>query len=313
MGEMSLLQDIRLALRLLWRTPSFTCIALLSIALSVGVVAVVFAAVKAVLIDPLPYARAGELVQIGADFETSDPSQSRGDWAFWNDAQEIIRRTRTLKSVGTYGNAIFDLAGDAATPPEALYGLRMSRASSHTWGHADAGSQHSCRRRRARPRECNDSELWIVEAPIQWGPERGWAHRQHRRPRLPCHRGDATGLQFSVAKAAAHTPSPYVEFWAAMQERPRGTTAGLGVVGRLRQGVSLHEAQQDLASIGAELKANPGHEPRSYTLEQASSRTEPWETQMNALRLLMAAALCFADRMRQCCEPDFSARVGPSA
>ena len=46
------------------RAPLPTTIAWLSIALSGGAAAVVFAGIKAVLIDPLPYARPPELVQI---------------------------------------------------------------------------------------------------------------------------------------------------------------------------------------------------------------------------------------------------------
>src|SRR5579872_3554724 len=49
---MSILQDIRLALRLLRRAPVPTGNALLSIALSVGATAVVFAAIKSALLDP---------------------------------------------------------------------------------------------------------------------------------------------------------------------------------------------------------------------------------------------------------------------
>ena len=65
---MSILQDIRLAFRLFGCNPVATAIALLSIALSVGATAVVFAAIKSVLIDPLAYARVEELVQIRSDF-----------------------------------------------------------------------------------------------------------------------------------------------------------------------------------------------------------------------------------------------------
>ncbi len=52
---MSILQDIRLAFRLFNRDRAGTGIALLSIALSVAATAVVFTAIKSVLIDPLPY------------------------------------------------------------------------------------------------------------------------------------------------------------------------------------------------------------------------------------------------------------------
>src|ERR1700720_3308198 len=122
---MSVLKDIRFAFRIFRGTPVPTGIALLSIALGVGATAVVFTAIKSVLIDPLPYARAGELVQFRTDFTNADPSH--GDWVFWNDTQELIRRTRTLESIGIYRNAVFDLAGDPSTPPEALYGLKVNR------------------------------------------------------------------------------------------------------------------------------------------------------------------------------------------
>ena len=89
-----MLRDLRLALRLFWHTPLLTSVALLSIALSVGATAVVFTAIKAVLFNPLPYAHPEQLVQFRTDFAKFEPSHS--DWALWNDAQEITRRTRTL-------------------------------------------------------------------------------------------------------------------------------------------------------------------------------------------------------------------------
>ena len=56
-----MLHDIRLAFRLMRRTPSVTAIALLSTALSVSATAIVFTAIKSVLLNPLPYARPAEL------------------------------------------------------------------------------------------------------------------------------------------------------------------------------------------------------------------------------------------------------------
>ena len=129
---MSVLRDIKLAFRLFWRSPGLTGIALVSIALSVGATAVVFAAVKSVLINPLPYARAGELVQIRTEFPRFAASHT--DWALWNDGQEIIRRTRTLASAGVYRNEILNLSADGSTPPEALYGLRASASLFPTLG-----------------------------------------------------------------------------------------------------------------------------------------------------------------------------------
>jgi hypothetical protein len=61
---MSMLQDIRIAFRFFSRAPAPTAIALLSIALSVGATAVVFAGIKSVLIDALPYAHPEQLALV---------------------------------------------------------------------------------------------------------------------------------------------------------------------------------------------------------------------------------------------------------
>jgi hypothetical protein len=80
--------------RLLRRTPSLTGTALLSTALSVGATAVVFTAIKAVLLNPLPYTRPTELVQLRTDF--AGAGGAHGDWVFWNDTQENQRAVRAL-------------------------------------------------------------------------------------------------------------------------------------------------------------------------------------------------------------------------
>ena len=129
-----MLQDVRLALRFFWRTPFVSALILVSIAFSTGATAVIFTAVKSVLIDPLPYARPSELVQLRTEFANFDPSQTHADFALGSDFKEIARRTRTLASLGAYGNALSNLAGDASTPPEALYGLRVSASLFPTLG-----------------------------------------------------------------------------------------------------------------------------------------------------------------------------------
>jgi predicted permease len=292
---MSVLQDIRLALRLCWRNPSFACIAVLSIILSVGATTVVFTAIKAVLINPLPYARPEELVQIRAEFANFDPSQSHSDWALPTDAREIIRRTGTLASVGTYGNIIFNLAGDSSSPPESLYGLRVSANLFTTLGVSPMLG------RNISPGE--DLSGHANEMILSYGL---WARRFNSDPRVIGRTVNVDGndcliigvmppeFNFPLRRQAVHTPSPYVEFWTPFRGNPDESSSGaIGVVARLRPGVTLAQARQDLASIGAALSREFPATNRDHTLRLGFLFDRTVGSARNSLLFLMGASLMF--------------------
>jgi len=57
--------DLRFGLRLLWRHPSFSILALLTLAFGIGANTAVFSLVRGVLMKPLPYNQPGQLVWFG--------------------------------------------------------------------------------------------------------------------------------------------------------------------------------------------------------------------------------------------------------
>lgn len=290
---MSILRDVRLAFRLFGRSPASTAIALLSIVLSVGATAVVFAAVKAVLLDPLPYAHPETLVQIRTEFPRMQ-EQAQGDWVFWNDAQELERRTRTLETVGVYRNSVFDLTGDAATPPEALYGLKV------TAGLFPALGVSPMLGRNILPEE--DRPGRPEEMILSYGL---WVRRFHADRRIVGRTVTVNGhaclilgvmppnFNFPLRRAAAHTPSPYVEFWAPLSTTPGARQGGMGAVARLRPGVSIAQARQDLAGISQALAHDFPATNRDKMLTMNFLRDRSVGMAANGLWLLMAAALLF--------------------
>ncbi len=63
----NLLLDIRFALRMLYRSPGFSLIAITTIALGVGATTAIYSVIDATLLHPLPYSHPGELVRLEAN------------------------------------------------------------------------------------------------------------------------------------------------------------------------------------------------------------------------------------------------------
>ena len=192
--------------------------------------------------------------------------QSSGDWVFWNDAQEMIRRTRTLESVGIYRNAVFDLAGDSIAPPEALYGLKVTASLFPTLGVSPM------RGRNILPEETEPGHadvmilsygLWVRR--FHADPRRGGPDRHGERPRLPGDRRDAARLQLPAApRGGSHALAVRRVLGAAGPRVPALVRAAQGVVARLRPRVSVAQARQDIAFDRRRAGAGiPGHESRS--------------------------------------------------
>src|SRR5580692_9687838 len=63
----ALAQDIRFALRTLWKTPAFTAIALLALGLGIGANSAIFTVVNSVLLNPLPFPQPEQICQLYTD------------------------------------------------------------------------------------------------------------------------------------------------------------------------------------------------------------------------------------------------------
>src|SRR5438874_6520298 len=78
-----LLQDVRFSLRMLWKSPGFAAIVVLTIALGIGATTAIFSVVDATLLKPLPYSHPEELISIESDLpgiNAHDVGMSQPEW-----------------------------------------------------------------------------------------------------------------------------------------------------------------------------------------------------------------------------------------
>ena len=92
-------QDVRWAVRSLRRAPSFTIVAILTLALGIGANTAIFSVVNGVLLEPLPFPQSHQLVYITSQFPTLGFDQFPVDAA---EYLELRERNRSFQDVGAY-------------------------------------------------------------------------------------------------------------------------------------------------------------------------------------------------------------------
>ena len=90
-------QDVRFGLRMLRKSPGFTCVAVLTLALGIGANSAIFTVVDAVVLRPLPASRPDRLVRL-------DVKSPQGVDAYFSypDYDDIRQQVRSFSGVAVY-------------------------------------------------------------------------------------------------------------------------------------------------------------------------------------------------------------------
>ena len=252
------LQDCQHSARILRREPGFASIVILAIALTIGANTLMFSVVDHVLLRPLPFPDPDRLVLISGELEPGQRMMvSPLNFAEWRAQSE------SFTDMGAEIAASFDLLGGAY--PEHLPGRLASASLFHTLG---VQPQLGRMFRPEEERYGNDHVLLISD--------HLWRRHFHGDPRvlgstlkLRKNGGDGArytivGILPSVPQSARCDPCRSVDAHVPRQpELSNRRAGGATVIARLRTGVSIRAATQEMSAVAATLarqfpKANRG-------------------------------------------------------
>jgi predicted permease len=284
----TLLRDFRTALRTLAHTRVFTTAALCTLALGIGATAAVFSVADAVLLRPLPYAEADRLVLVWGDNPRSGYADLPLSLPNFVDAERAQRSFDGMAVWTTDVRSRFDLTG-GDVPEEVQYGVASARLFSLLGVaplHGTLFTPDDDRRETARG--------VVVSARL-------WARRFGASRDVAGKRLVLNGVPYAVVGvlppgfAFVRAPEP-PDVWLPLGLDPfadrvyaRGANA-LGVVARLRPGVSAARAQEDLTRVAAGLALSEPRFNRGWSLRVVPLREQYARAVRPALGMMLATA-----------------------
>src|SRR5438874_212467 len=118
-----MLNDIRYGLRQLIKHPAFTIIAIVTLALGIGANTAIFSVVNAVLLKPLPFPEADQLIAVGMT-DIRQKGQTELNSLSYPDFFDFRDQNRTLASSALYRDRTFALSSEEGAT--SLHGVKVS-------------------------------------------------------------------------------------------------------------------------------------------------------------------------------------------
>ena len=238
-------QDLRFALRTLIKRPGFALVAILTLALGIGANTAIFSVVNAVLLRPLPWSDAEQLMFVNAT-RSGEPQQGVAylDYLDWR------RENTTFQELGVIRGQSVNLTGGET--PDRLFGTFASASVLKLLGATTS-----------QGRLFTEVETEVgTKQPVAVVNDAAWRARFGARPDFVGSTIVLNGQPFTVIgimRPGFEGPQGTPDVWLPIGYYPnkgdlelRGR-GGVAVVGRLKAGVSRERAQADMDVIAARI------------------------------------------------------------
>ena len=242
------LRDVRYGLRLLVKSPGFSTVALLTLAIGIGATTAMFSVVNGVLLRPLPFKDPGRLVLIKERLPKLVPRPVTIR-AF--DVDKYERENTSFESVAGYLPTDFDLTGHGM--PQKVAGLRTGGSLFSL-----LGVEPLLGRGFTAKDDHPDSYLAVVSYRFwkqQLGGARDVIGQTISLDRKPYQVVGVMPQDFSFPLRADTPPDVWVPMGFTPEElQPSASSFAYGALARLRAGVTMAQAQSDVGRIGYEIE-----------------------------------------------------------
>jgi len=246
----TILQDIRYGLRTLRKSPTFTVVAVLALALGIGAATAIFSVVHGVLLSSLPYPAADRLAMVYVHFSPQNAEHgtlSIADYLDWK------AQNRDFEHPEIFRQSFFDVTG--GKEPEQVQGALVTAGFFSTLqvqpflGRALLSGEDAA----TAERVVLISEAWWRRS---FGSDSNILGQKLNLNGVPC-------TVVGIMPASFHFPRPHDELWTNLRLVPptRRGPFGLRGLARLKPGVTWAQAQAGTNAIGRRIEQE---NPQSY-------------------------------------------------
>jgi len=247
---MHLLQDLRYGARMLIKKPAFTLIAVFTIALGIGANTAIFSVVYAVLLRPLPYPQADRLALLWTRLEKIGLEQN---WISEPEVLDFREQSQQFESFGVVNGSSFILTGTGE--PEQVNGASVSSNFFSVLGTKMKAGRDFLpdEEKPGAPRVAIISDAFWQRV---FGGEASALGSTINLSGTPTTIVGILSSHFALMVPPEALVSSNVDVWIpyavdyAKQERD---SHGLTVIGRMKPGVTLQQAQEEMNAIAARL------------------------------------------------------------